>query len=165
MKYKPSLHLVNFFGTTLQDNLIKLLSSNATWEYIIPMPSCKANLKKRGFNHVLEMCRGLTNKKNEITILNCLEIREKKRQQARLPTNLKFIGFKKLIQINEKYKVKFAGKKVLLVDDVITSGATSLAAILELKKNGATEVDLLCLAVGRRWDIFRAKRSRLSIKK
>jgi predicted amidophosphoribosyltransferase len=43
-------------------------------------------------------------------------------------------------------KIKVAGKSVLLVDDVYTTGATVKAAAKALKKAGAAHVDVLTFA-------------------
>jgi predicted amidophosphoribosyltransferase len=40
-----------------------------------------------------------------------------------------------------------SGKAILLVDDVITSGATASAAAMALKRAGARRVDVLTLAI------------------
>jgi predicted amidophosphoribosyltransferase len=47
------------------------------------------------------------------------------------------------------------GKRVLLIEDVITTGATVTAAAECLKAAGATRVDVLALARTRVWQRFR----------
>lgn len=41
---------------------------------------------------------------------------------------------------------RFSGQKVLLVDDVLTTGGTMRAAVSALKQSGASKVMILCLA-------------------
>ena len=44
-------------------------------------------------------------------------------------------------------KPRIAGRKVILVDDIITTGATAGAAASALKRAGACRVDVLALAM------------------
>jgi len=48
--------------------------------------------------------------------------------------------------LSDDAKLKLAGKSVVLVDDVHTSGATASACARILKKGGAARVTLLCWA-------------------
>ena len=49
-----------------------------------------------------------------------------------------------ILKFDEKFVIK--NKKILIVDDVITTGASMKAAIKILKNNGAKKVKVLCLA-------------------
>jgi len=50
------------------------------------------------------------------------------------------------IQLNPRQAGHLNGAKVLLVDDVLTSGATSDACVRALKRGGAEQVVLACFA-------------------
>ncbi len=49
-----------------------------------------------------------------------------------------------ILKFDQKFSVK--NKKILIVDDVITTGASMKAAIKIMKNNGARKVKVLCLA-------------------
>ncbi len=50
------------------------------------------------------------------------------------------------ITVREGAAAELAGRDVLLVDDVLTSGATSEACVRALRKNGARSVRIACFA-------------------
>ncbi|MEM4256853.1 MAG: ribose-phosphate diphosphokinase [Candidatus Diapherotrites archaeon] len=49
------------------------------------------------------------------------------------------------VSLKEEQKIKVKGKKVIIVDDIVSSGHTMLEAIKEVKKRGAKEVDCVCI--------------------
>jgi competence protein ComFC len=48
--------------------------------------------------------------------------------------------------VNKKYRELVKGKKILLIDDVMTTGATLENSAKELKRRGAKEVLVLTIA-------------------
>jgi predicted amidophosphoribosyltransferase len=50
------------------------------------------------------------------------------------------------IAINPRRREAIKGRKVLLVDDVLTSGATTNACVSALKRAGAAQVVITCFA-------------------
>ncbi len=103
------------------------------FDYLIPVPMDKN--RKRGFNHMLEIVK-LVSKKTGIKVLsgNLIKIKSTKPQ-------VELDGKKRLKNLNNAFKVKnkqkIKGKKVLLFDDVYTTGTTILQCSRELKIAGA----------------------------
>ncbi len=52
----------------------------------------------------------------------------------------------KVFALNTKWQGKAKGARIILIDDVLTSGATSDACISQLKRGGANWVQLFCWA-------------------
>lgn len=105
--------------------------------YLVNAPSFLAREEKRGFSHVKEMFKVL-----KLPFIDCLE-KTKDVKQADLNYE-KRKEIKKHITIKKEAKV--AGKRILFVDDVFTSGSTAMAAVSLLKKAGAKKVKVLVMA-------------------
>ena len=103
---------------------------------IIPAPSSKKSDEERGFNHVEEIFKILNLKMNK-----CIH-KTKQRKQADLTTKEREkIG--KYLVIDD---VDLKNKKVLLVDDVYTTGSTIKAMIKLVKEKGAKKVKVLLMS-------------------
>ena len=103
---------------------------------IIPAPSSKKSDEERGFNHVEEMFKILRLKINK-----CIH-KTKQRKQADLTTKEREkIG--KYLTIDD---VNLNNKKVLLVDDVYTTGSTIKSMIKLVKEKGAKKVKVLLMS-------------------
>ena len=50
------------------------------------------------------------------------------------------------IRVRPRAQVRVKGRATILVDDVLTSGATSAACVVALKRAGATSVTIACFA-------------------
>lgn len=119
----------------LSDLYLELMKRefNFDFDYLIPVPMDKN--RKRGFNHILEIVN-LVSKKTGIKVLsgNLIKIKSTKPQ-------VELDGNKRLKNLNNAFKVKnrqkIKGKKVLLFDDVYTTGTTILQCSKELKIAGA----------------------------
>ncbi len=120
----------------LSDNLA--LSSLDT--IISPVPLHKSKLKARGFNQAEEIAKHLAISLNLLFVPDIL-IKTKK-TPAQMSLNKKERG-KNVIgsfMVNPKKREKIANKKIFLVDDVLTTGATLQECARILKQNNVSEV-------------------------
>ncbi len=118
-------------------------------DIILPVPLYPKRLRKRGFNQALVLGRKLFKKEKRIIDPHILE-----RHQWRAPqTGLS--GKERRKNVKNAFRVKSAekiyNKKILLLDDVFTTGATANECARILLKNGASEVEVFTFArvVGR----------------
>ena len=99
---------------------------------MIPLPLNKNKERKRGYNQALILCQGIQEKIPHIPILPVL-LKQKnvksQTQQNRIERNDLKEAF-----LNIADNVDLVQKNILLVDDVITTGATLEAASLYLWK-------------------------------
>ena len=111
---------------------------------LVPLPLHKFRHRWRGFNQAEILCQELSNNLN-LKILDCL----KRSRQTKTQKNLKKEARLKNVvgAFDFKKNLNIYGHKIILVDDVTTTGATLLEAAKVLKKNGAAQV--VCLTVAK----------------
>ena len=113
-------------------------------DLLIPLPLTRIKERKRGYNQSEILCLGISEVtnipllKNAVSRLKATETQTKKRRSQRwdnVEGNF-FVNQKELIQ----------GKHVLLVDDVITTGATLEACGQEILQTAGTRLSIAALA-------------------
>lgn len=149
MKYHPSQHLARIAGKELAAALPHLFKS-FDWDLVVPIPSSPNRLAKRGFNQCTLLAKPIAAVLPRSCRLSpqALTHQGHNRPQATLPTHLRwknmqgaFIGNQQLV----------SDKRILLIDDVITTGASINAATAALLISGAAAVDVLVLACSPFW--------------
>jgi len=113
-------------------------------DYIIPVPLYKSRLREREFNQARILSDYVAREFNK-PVLNDLLIRKRPtRTQTELEDSERFLN------VNGSFTVAKDGAlknlSILLVDDVLTTGATSSEAARSLKDAGANIVFVLTLA-------------------
>ena len=104
---------------------------------VVPAPSYYEDNEKRGFNHV-ERIFSLLN----LEIVN-LFIKTEHHKQAMIRTNERRDIYKYL---KVKDNIDISNKKVLLVDDVFTSGSTMSSMINLVKKMNPKKIEFLVMS-------------------
>ena len=104
---------------------------------VIPIPSYKNEDEERGFNHVVETFKSLG-----INMLNIIEKIEKHKQAVSTFNQRKEVY--KYLELNSHPDL--SKKKVLIVDDVYTTGSTMKAAIHLVEKLNPKKIDVLVVA-------------------
>jgi ComF family protein len=111
-------------------------------DYLIPLPLHPHRLRERGFNQALEITRVLS-AQWRIPIRQDILIRTRDTEhQARLSANARWKNLRGAFEC----RIDCANKTLIVVDDVMTSGASLQAAAKALKKVGASDVINVVLA-------------------
>ena len=112
------------------------------YDCIVPVPLHREREWERGFNQALLLAEGIS-ERTGIPVDTELKRLKRTRRQARVRYNGRGDNVKDAFGT----KADFTGMRILLVDDIITSGSTLNACSRALKKAGASRVDAVC-AVG-----------------
>lgn len=149
-KYKEKKYLANPLGKLLVDFVEKYLKEER-FDYIVPIPLEKARQKKRGYNQAELLARILGEAVDKPILTNLVERRKKTKPQFGLNREERFENLSGAFEISksgEQNISTIAGRTVLLLDDLATTGATLDECARALKEAGVSEVYGLVLAHG-----------------
>ncbi len=99
------------------------LFSLAHYDYIVPMPLHYWRFAYRGFNQT-EIIAQIVSSRTSIPVLPCLERMKHSAFQSLFPRSKRYENVKGAFNLKPDYKVQLTGKRVLLLDDVMTTGST-----------------------------------------
>ncbi len=116
-------------------------------DLIMPVPLHKSRLWKRRFNQAAFLAQPIALGANKIFATDILLRIAPTRQQVGLKAEERRKNVRKAFQVPFEKQALVAGKVILLVDDVRTTGATLSACSEALKKAGAARVFVLTFAL------------------
>lgn len=151
LKYGGMKNLGLYLGELLGAELEIYLTKNDIndFDLIIPVPLYKTKLRERGFNQSDYICKGI-NKKLNLKFLPDLVRRVRYTStQTKLNREQRIINMKDAFEINKKYENCIHDKRIILVDDVVTTGSTVNEVIKVLKENGCSDLLASVLAMAR----------------
>jgi len=142
LKYSARFETIPFFVEEWVKHHGKLLNGA---DYLIPVPLHLRRLASRSFNQSVELAKILS-VKTKINFLCASLVKARKTlPQTQLKRSERLSNVKGSFQWEDiKYNLK--DKKVILVDDVFTTGSTLSECARVLKKEGAKEVGCLTVA-------------------
>ncbi|OFW81369.1 MAG: hypothetical protein A2887_03600 [Alphaproteobacteria bacterium RIFCSPLOWO2_01_FULL_40_26] len=140
LKYRDQTFLAKKFSTLL---VSKSKNEIDACDLITAVPLHPKKLRKRKFNQAAMIAKKLSPEKFITDLLwrtadttPQVQLRKKQREK----------NLKRAFVMNKKYRNNVKNKKILLVDDVMTTGATLENCAKELKRRGAKEVVVLTIA-------------------
>ena len=113
---------------------------------VVPVPLHRWRLWSRGFNQSALLARNLAAASGAGLVVDGLVRTKRTPPLGGLGRTARARALAGAIQLNPRRAAQLQGSNVLLVDDVLTSGATSDACVRALKRGGAERVVLACFA-------------------
>jgi ComF family protein len=142
-KYKGKEELSGIFAYH-QIQRFKEFGISPKWDIIVPVPLHENKLRKRGYNQSEKFAFQLSNYISIPVSGDALKRIEINKVQALLNRTNRYENVKSIYCIGNKESI--ANKSILLVDDVITTGATLEVCTNLLLENGAKSVSLASIA-------------------
>lgn len=144
LKYKKKKVMLKYLSELINERLSDLLVIG-DYDYLLPVPLHKKRLRKRGFNQarllgkIIERSFGV-----KMDSRNLARIRDTL-PQSNLETNEeKYQNVQEAFILRKPEKIR--GKKILIVDDILTSGSTVSEITRLLLDSMAERVDVFTLA-------------------
>jgi ComF family protein len=127
----------------LSAQLARALPRDQRFDIVVPMPLHWRRHWQRGFNQS-ELLARATARRSGIRMVNAVRRTRATATQAGLSNAKRRENVAGAFRVKNRRLVE--GRRILLIDDVMTTGATASACALALKRAGAKSVSLLALA-------------------
>jgi len=143
LKYKGKLEVGQKMGILLGSDLIKCYDYRSI-DAIVPVPLHPKKERKRGFNQSLEICLGISEAMDRPVLPGNLIRKVYSDTQTRKGRFERWENVSGIFTV--KNSTALAGKHLLLVDDVVTTGATLEACCIPLLEIPGVRVSIATLA-------------------
>ncbi len=154
LKYLRSRESIRIISRTLGDYLLEMVSNYKTVYpsrqiIIIPIPLSKKRRRERGFNQIELLLSKIQVEYPELTPFIDYRVLAKYRHtkpQTKLSRKERLTNVKGSFRINKKSGASINGAYIILIDDVVTTGATVIEASKTLTQSGTSKVDIVTIA-------------------
>ncbi|MDY8110541.1 ComF family protein [Fulvimarina sp. 2208YS6-2-32] len=143
LKYSDRLDLVPLMAAWMARAGRDLLDEA---DVIVPVPLHRMRLWRRQFNQAAELGRRIAAARGLPFAASALVRVKATRSQVGLRRSQRQSNVRGAFRLSPAGGAAIAGRRVLLVDDVFTTGATASSATKALKRAGAASVDVLTFA-------------------
>ena len=133
-------------GAVLGGMLARKLDDAAGFNVIVPVPLDRHALGERGYNQAEEIARGVAAATGRPLASAALHRRHRAARQASLDSKQREANVERAFAAGAQ-SAAVAANSVLLVDDVVTTGATMRACATVLRSSGAARVTGAALAI------------------
>jgi len=144
MKYADRHEARRLLGRWMTDAGRDLLDDA---DVIIPVPLTRWRLMRRQFNQAAMLAQEIARASGVPTNPHALAKIKTTPPQVGLTREQRRLNVRGAFSVPQSRKAAVYGKRVLLIDDVITTGATAEACVRALQAAGATSVDVLAVGL------------------
>ncbi len=143
-KYQQKTLVRTVFSQLMQKFLDDYRIPLQSYDYLVPVPLHSVRLRERGFNQA-RLLADYAHLTTGIPILDALQRVHPTKVQAFLGQKERWTNLQGAFTMSRSFNI--SNKSILLVDDLLTTGATASAASRTLKDAGASKVGLLVVAL------------------
>lgn len=144
LKFHDRDDLVGLMGTWLMDAGRDILAQS---DLIVPVPLSRSRLLRRRFNQSTRLGGDLARRSGlPMDALSLIRLRSTA-SQVGLSRSEREANVRGVFAVRENRRDRIDGRRIVLVDDVSTTGATVCAATRALRRAGAESVAVLTLAL------------------
>lgn len=143
LKYSDRLELAEPLGRWMARAGAELLSQA---DVLVPTPLHRLRLVARRFNQSAALAAVVARESSVPAEMLALERVKATAPQVGLTRVQRAANLQGAFRVRDDHSVRIAGKNVVLIDDVLTTGATANAATRALLRAGAARVDVLVFA-------------------
>jgi competence protein ComFC len=144
-KYSRALWFEPFLADLLRREAVPALRGGS-WDLIIPVPLHPLKLREREFNQAERLARRLAGDLKIPLDARCLRRAAPTATQTRLNRSQRAANMKNAFAVQSG--VRLDNRRIVLVDDVFTTGATTSACARALRAAGAADVCVWTVARG-----------------
>lgn len=130
LKYRGYANIGSYLGKLYGSKLIEN-PAYKNIDFVIPIPLHKKKQKKRGFNQAEKFADGLAESMNILVDVNVVSRIKASTTQTKKSRYNRWENVQEIFRVNDPEV--YNGKHLLLVDDVITTGATMEACLQALQ--------------------------------
>jgi len=118
----------------------------AAADLLVPVPLHRWRLLQRRYNQAAMLSRALSQEARVSFAPDLLVRRRHTPTQGRLSASARRRNMQGAFAVSDRWRPRIAGCRILLVDDVLTTGATVESCARTLRQGGAAAVDVLTVA-------------------
>ncbi len=144
-KYSGAVWFEPFLGQLFAEVAAPVLQAEE-WDWIVPVPLHPVKRREREFNQAEQMAKWLHRATQIPVVADALKRVTPTRTQTLLSRAERAANVSRAFALRPGREVQ--GRKVILVDDVFTTGATTQACAKALRRNGAEEICVWTVARG-----------------